>query len=149
MWDSERDSEREIHSMLFNKDMKMKEIWEIMRKYNVHPVRKMNISEKYWRFWINNPTKNFKSEKTDFGAIVYQDKLDNEKNDEKHEKKREIQAMLFKKDMNKWQISEVLWWFKVIPIKEVHITDNYKRYRIREPTNNFTTQHTKFGAIIF
>lgn len=103
---------REIHSMLFNKDMKMKEIWEIMRKYNVKPVRKMNVSEKYLRFWINNPTKNFRSEKNDFGVIVYQDKLDDEKNDEKHEKKREIQAMLFKKDMNKWQISEVLWWFK-------------------------------------
>lgn len=48
--------------------------------------------------------------------------------------KNQVQAILFKKD--KWSSKKSLFWLKehnYNPIKEVHITKNFRRYRIRNP----------------
>lgn len=50
-----------------------------------------------------------------------------------------IQAILFNK--NKWTPSNALKWLKKHnhnPIKPVHITDNYLRYRLRQPHKDYS-----------
>lgn len=59
-----------------------------------------------------------------------------------------VQAVIFKKD--KWTTPKARRWLKknnYTPIKKVHITDDFYRYRINEPDKytKFTTKKLKDG----